>query len=106
MMRSNCTNLPGRKKTFVMPNLKSLLFNFKECNIAWNINFVLNNLFQDFSRVILTSQKIFGCNLTSSGGKNDLYMLYNSANGTRDGYPYSISSSTDVVPELLIRLNE
>lgn len=34
MMRSNCTNFPGRKNTFVMPNLKSLLLSFNEWSIA------------------------------------------------------------------------
>lgn len=35
IMRSNSMNFPGRKNTFVMPNLKSLLFNRIACNIAY-----------------------------------------------------------------------
>lgn len=38
IIRSNSTNFPGRKNTFVMPNLKSLLFSFSECSIAYNQN--------------------------------------------------------------------
>lgn len=49
MMRSNSTNLPGRKNTFVMPNLNSFELSLSDISIA--------------------SQKVRGASRASSGGR-------------------------------------
>ncbi len=78
IISSNSANFPGRKKTFVKPNLKSESRRFNALN---------KHL-----------QKSRGSSRANSFGKYDLYIAYNSANGVRDGKPCCIRSNTETMP--------
>lgn len=79
IISSNSANFPGRKKTFVKPNLKSVSRRFN----------ALNKHLQNKR----------GSSRANSCGKYDLYMPYNSANDVRDGKPCCIKSNTDTIPD-------
>lgn len=114
-----CT-FPGRKKTLVSPNLKSLSFSPRALNKACKgtnshsvLRFNLNRyncVFRPTVQCVFlcrrkllsvcnpTLQKSRGFSRVSFSGMYCLYMLYSSWKGALEGKPPCIRSNTDTIP--------